>query len=76
MYDQFRLNLKALDSISSRDSNGGIQTSEISKKTIPVVFWDIGGFSKLTKLFYSIDSENMILKFFEEYYIIAHNNGV
>ena len=43
--------------------------------------WDISGFSKLTKLFYLMDSENIILEFLEEYYriassIIAHNNGV
>jgi len=74
MYDQFKLqNLKALDS--------SIQSSETCKKPITIVFWDISGFSKLTKMFYSMDSENIILEFLEEYYkiarcIIAHNNGV
>lgn len=74
MYDQFKLqNLKALDS--------SIQSSETCKKPITIVFWDISWFSKLTKMFYSMDSENIILKFLEEYYkiarcIIAHNNGV
>lgn len=74
MYDQFKIqNLKALDS--------SVQSSETCKKPITIVFWDISGFSKLTKMFYSMDSENIILEFLEEYYkiarcIIAHNNGV
>jgi class 3 adenylate cyclase len=84
MYDQFRLqNLKTFSSnSSSRNSTGkSIQVSETCKKTITIVFWDISGFSKLSKSFYLIDSENIILEFLEEYYkiascIIAHNNGV
>jgi adenylate cyclase len=85
MYDQFRLqNLKTCSSIgiSSRNiTSKSIQTSETCKKTITIVFWDISGFSKLSKLFYLMDSENIILEFLEEYYriascIIAHNDGV
>ncbi len=58
-----------------------IQTSDTCKKTITIVFWDIRGFSKLTKLFYLMDLEFIILEFLEEYYriarcIITHNYGV
>ena len=65
---------------SSSNSNS-IQTSDTCKKTITIVFWDISGFSKITKLFYLMDCEYIILEFLEEYYrisssIIAHNNGV
>jgi adenylate cyclase len=74
IYDQFRIqNLKSLEST--------IRSSETCKKPITIVFWDISGFSKLSKMFYSMDSENVILEFLEDYYriarsIIAHNNGV
>jgi len=59
----------------------GILTSDTCKKTITIVFWDISGFSKLTKSFYLIDSENIIIEFLDEYFriarsIIVHNNGV
>ena len=74
IYDQFRIqNLKSLEST--------IRSSETCKKPITIVFWDISGFSKLSKIFYSMDSENVVLEFLEEYYriarcIIARNNGV
>ncbi|HKU82995.1 MAG TPA: hypothetical protein VJP58_03050 [Candidatus Nitrosocosmicus sp.] len=78
-------NLMALDNNSSQGqgqgSNMDILTSNTCKKTITIVFWDISGFSKLTKSFYLIDSENIIIEFLDEYYriarsTIAHNNGV
>ena len=74
IYDQFKIqNLKVLEST--------IRSSETCKKPITIVFWDISGFSKLSKMFYSMDSENVVLEFLEEYYriarcIIARNNGV
>ena len=78
MYDQFRIqHLRALGSSSNSNS---VQTSDTCKKTITIVFWDISGFSKLTKLFYLMDCEYIILEFLEYYRIassiIAHNNGV
>ena len=55
-YDQFRLqNLMALGSSSNNSNSTLIQTSDTCKKTITIVFWDIRGFSKLTKLFYLMD---------------------
>ena len=74
-------NLMALDNNSSQGSNMGILTSDTCRKTITIVFWDISGFSKLTKSFYLIDSENIIIEFLDEYFRIArsinaHNNGV
>lgn len=82
IYDHHRLqNLKSIGSNSVQDNYGGIQTSDTCKKTITIVFWDISGFSKLTKLFYLMDRENIILEILDEYYriarsIIARNNGV
>ena len=53
IYDQFRIqNLKSLEST--------IRSSETCKKPITIVFWDISGFSKLSKMFYSMDSENVV----------------
>ncbi|TVP40250.1 hypothetical protein [Candidatus Nitrosocosmicus arcticus] len=50
MYNQFKIqNLKTLDR--------SIRSSETCKKPITIVFWDIRGFSKFTKMFYSLDSE-------------------
>jgi hypothetical protein len=62
MYDQFRIqNLRALGSSSNSNS---IQTSDTRKKTITIVFWDISGFSELTKLFYLTGwFANVILNF-------------
>jgi len=80
-YDLIRLqNLKPMNDSRSSCSID-CQPREICKRTITIVFWDISGFSKLTKMFYSMDSENIILEFLEEYYgiarsIIAQNNGV
>ncbi len=57
----------ALGSSSNRSSNSiRIQTSDTCKKTITIVFGDISGFSKLTKLFYLLGRENTILEFLEE----------
>jgi adenylate cyclase len=57
------------------------QATGTSKKTTTIVFWDISGISKLTKLFYLFDCEYIIIEFLEVYYrtarsIIVHNNGV
>ena len=74
-------NLKSLGSNRVQDNNIGILQSDTCKKAITIVFWDISGFSKLTKLFYLMDRENIILEILDEYYriarsIIARNNGV
>jgi len=74
-------NLKSLGGNRIQDNNIGILQSDTCKKAITIVFWDISGFSKLTKLFYLMDRENIILEILDEYYriarsIIARNNGV
>ena len=82
IYNHHRLqNLKSLGSNSVQDNKIGIQQSDTCKKAITIVFWDISGFSKLTKLFYLMDRENIILEILDEYYriarsIIARNDGV
>jgi hypothetical protein len=58
-----------------------MRSSETCKKPITIVFWDISGFSKLSKMFYLMDSKNIFLEILEDYYriarcIIAHNNRV
>jgi hypothetical protein len=48
-----------------------MRSSKTCKKHITTVFWDISGFSKLSKMFYLMDSKNIFLEFLEEYYTIA-----
>lgn len=74
-------NQKSLGSNSVEDNNMDIQQSDTCQRTITIVFWDISGFSKITKLFYLMDRENIILEILDEYYRIARsrlarNNGV
>ena len=77
MYDQFRFqNLKALGNESSGDGNRSVQTWGNCIKAITTGFWDINGFSELTKLFYFVDSENIILCYRITRSILAHNHRV
>ena len=58
-----------------------ITMTETCKLPITIVFWDISGFSRLAKMFYELDQEDLMLEFLEKYYrtarkVITKNNGV
>ena len=58
-----------------------ITMTETCKLPITIVFWDISGFSRLAKMFYELDQEEIMLEFLEKYYrtarkVITKNNGV